>query len=280
MNAFARWMKRRQTDRDLAEEMAEHLREKIAGLVEEGWSEAEAREKARRQFGNLTGLQERSREIWGWNEAERTAGDVRFAFRGLVKNRGFTLTAVAVLAIGIGLNTAMFSAVKAVLLARLPYPEPDRLVQLWQTIASGGDEQQVSGPDFRDWRDQNRSMERMASFDTDLVTLSGDFIARRVRISEVSYGFFQTLGASPEIGRIFAAKEHAHGAAPAAILGRNLAESAFGEEDRALGKVVRMDGLTFTVVGVMPSGFDFPDRDGDLDSARGAWRQRNRPVSS
>ena len=260
MNAFARWMKRRQTDRDLAEEMAEHLREKIAGLVEDGLNEEEARRKALRQFGNVTAVKERSREAWGWNEAERTLGDVRFAFRGLAKNSAFTLTAVAVLALGIGLNTAMFSAVKAVLLARLPYPEPERLVQLWQTIVSGGDEITVSGPDYRDWRDQNRSMASVASYEDDLVTLSGNFTARRVRIGVVSNGFFQTLGVSPAVGRIFAKKEHAHPAAPLAVLSQNLARSLFGSDDHALDKGVRVDGMAFTVVGVMPAGFEFPDR--------------------
>jgi predicted permease len=260
MNAFARWMKRRQTERDLAEEMAEHLREKIAGLIEEGLKEEEARERALRQFGNMTALKERSREAWGWNEAEQTAGDLRFAFRGLGKSPAFTLTAVAVLALGIGLNTAMFSAVKAVLLAQLPYPEPEKVVQLWQTTTSGGDTVRVSGPDYRDWRDQNRSMEHMAAYGRDLATLSGDFQARRIRVSIVSNGFFQTLGVSPVAGRIFTPKESVRGGPALALLSSALARSAFGTENAALGRVVRIDGMAFTVVGVMPDGFDFPDR--------------------
>ncbi|HXE14080.1 MAG TPA: permease prefix domain 1-containing protein, partial [Bryobacteraceae bacterium] len=196
MNPWRRWLRRREIDHDISEEMAEHLREKIAALMDEGLSEPNARERAQQQFGNVTALQEQSREAWGWNGAAQTGGDLRYACRTLIKTPGFTITAVAVLALGIGLNTAMFSVVKAVLLSQLPYKDPDRLAQLWQT-AKDGHKMSVSGLDYRDWRDQNRSMDALASYRNDSVVLSGDFAARRIRVSSVSNDFFRALDVWP-----------------------------------------------------------------------------------
>ncbi len=145
MNPVSRWLQKRRIEREMADEMAEHLAEKIDQLREEGHSEAEARALARRQFGNTTLQQEDSRAAWGWNTVEQFWQDMRFGWRVLTKTPGFTATAVIVLALGIGMNTAMFSAVKAVLLSALPYPEPERMVELGQT-AKDGHVMNVSGP--------------------------------------------------------------------------------------------------------------------------------------
>lgn len=256
MNSWRRWLRRREIDHDLSEEMAGHLHEKIAALMDDGLSEQDARERAQQQFGNVTALQEQSREAWGWNGAAQTGGDLRYAYRTLMKTPAFTITAIAVLALGIGLNTAMFSVVKAVLLSQLPYKEPDRLVQLWQT-AKDGHKMSVSGLDYRDWRNQNRSMDALASYRNDLVVLSGNFVARRIRVSSVSNDFFRALDISPALGRLFTANENVHGGPALAILSDALARSTFGSVDSAIDKTVRMDGMAFTVIGVMPAGFDF-----------------------
>ena len=165
MNPIARWRERKRVERDIADEMAAHIDERIEQLKDEGLSLEEARVKAHRQFGNVTLQKENSREVWGWNAMERLGQDVRFGCRVLAKTPAFTLTAIAVLALGIGMNTALSSAAKAVLLSALPYPEPDPLVQVWQTNQAGRF-MHVSGPDFRDWRDQSRSMQ-LASYDGD-----------------------------------------------------------------------------------------------------------------
>jgi putative ABC transport system permease protein len=259
MNPIFRWLERRRVDRELADEMQAHLEEKIERLVEEGQSAEEARENARRQFGNPVLQQENSREMWGWNAIDELASDLRFGCRVLAKTPAYTLTAVAVLALGIGMNTAMFSAVKAVLLSGLPYPDPDRLVELWQTSKKWG-LMNASGPDFRDWRDQNRSMEHLASYDGDAVTLAGNFTAQRILIGVVSSGFFETLGTQAAIGRAFTRKEQKPGGTPTAVLGYALSEKIFGQAAQSIGKSVRMDGMMFTVIGVMPPGFDFPFR--------------------
>jgi predicted permease len=259
MNPISRWFERRRVERDLASEMAAHLEERIEQLMDDGLSREEARVRAHRRFGNVTSQKEKSREAWGWNGVEQLAQDVRFGCRVLGKSPAFTVTAVTVLALGIGMNTAMFSAAKAVLLSALPYPEPDRLVKVWQTNKAGAF-MRVSGADFRDWRDQNRSMEHLASYYGDLVSLSGDFAPKRIRIGVVSRGFLESMGVQPAMGRTFSREEQKLGGTPVAILGYDLSQLIFGPGAQSIGKSVRVDGMAFTVIGIMPPGFDFPSR--------------------
>ncbi len=257
MNPISRWRERRRLDRELDDEMAAHIEERVEQLVDEGQSREEARRNARRQFGNVTLQRERSREAWGWNGIEQLVLDVRFGCRVLLKTPAFTVTAVLVLALGIGMNTAMFSAVKAVLLSALPYPEPDRLVEIRETNKSGG-LMNASGPNFQDWRDQNRSMEHLASYDGAQVSLSGDFTPRRIRMGIVSSGFFETMGVPARMGRTFSRQEQKPGGTPTVILGYGLSQAIFGLGAQSIGRSVRLDGLAFTVIGIMPPGFDFP----------------------
>ena len=259
MNPISRWLERRRVERELADEMAAHVEERIEQLMDDGLSQEEARMRAQRQFGNVTLQKEKSREAWGWNGTEQLARDVRFGYRVLGKSPAFTVTAVTVLALGIGMNTAMFSAAKAVLLSALPYPEPDRLVEVWQTNKAGRF-MDVSGPDFRDWRDQNRSMQYLASYYGDQVSLSGDFAPRRIRIGVVSIGFFESMGVPAAMGRTFSREEQKLGGTPVAILGYDLSQLIFGPGAQSIGKSVRLDGMAFTVIGIMPPAFDFPAR--------------------
>ena len=258
MNPVSRWLQRRRVERELADEIAEHLAEKIEQLRDEGHGEEAARELARRHFGNTTLQREDSRAAWGWNAAEQFGQDLRFGWRVLTKTPAFTATAVVVLALGIGMNTAMFSAVKAVLLSALPYPEPERMVELAQT-AKDGHLMNVSGLDFRDWRAQSRTVEYMATWGNDAVTLSGSFAARRARMSAVGAGFFNVVATQAAIGRTFSAGEQKPGGTPTLIFGYQLAEAVFGSAGNAMQKTVRLNGMAFTVIGVMPPKFDFPD---------------------
>jgi len=258
MNPFSRWLEKRRVDRELAAEIANHLAEKIDQLRDEGHNEDEARTLARRQFGNVTLQREDSRAAWGWNPLEQLWQDIRFGARVLAKTPAFTITAMLVLALGIGMNTAMFSAVKAVLLSALPYPEPERMVELKQTSKSGRS-MNVSWLDFQDWRAQTRTMQSLAAYEVDAVTLSGDFPARRARMSSVADGFFEVADTRAAIGRIFSAADQKPGSAFTLMLGYELAKSLFGTPASAIQKTVRVNGLAFTVVGVMPPKFDFPD---------------------
>lgn len=258
MNPVSRWLQKRRVEREMAAEIAEHLAEKVDQLRDEGHSEEEARALARRQFGNTTLQQEDSRAAWGWNTVEQFWQDTRFGWRVLAKTPAFTATAVIVLALGVGMNTAMFSAVKAVLLSALPYPEPERIVELRQT-AKDGHTMSVSGPDFRDWRAQSQTMEYMATHGNNSVTLSGNFPARRVRMAAVGNGFFDVMGTNAAIGRTFSAGEQKPGGTPTLVFGYELAAAVFGAPANAIQKTVRLNGLVFTVIGVMPPKFNFPD---------------------
>jgi predicted permease len=258
MNPVSRWLQKRRVEREMADEIAEHLAEKTDQLREEGHSEEEARALARRQFGNTTLQQEDSRAAWGWNTAEQFWQDTRFAWRVLTKTPAFTATAVIVLALGIGMNTAMFSAVKAVLLSALPYPQPERIVELRQT-AKDGHTMNVSGLDFRDWRIQNQTMGYMAAYGLDTVTLSGSFPARRARMVAVGDRFFDVVATQAAIGRTFSSGEQKPGGTPTLVLGYELAAAVFGAPANAIQKTVRLNGMAFTVIGVMPSKFNFPE---------------------
>lgn len=258
MNPVSRWLEKRRTDRELADEMAEHLAEKIEQLRDQGHGEEQARALALRQFGNTTLQQEDSRAAWGWNAAEQFWQDLRFGWRVLIKTPGFTATAVIVLGLGIGMNTAMFSAVKAVLLSALPYPEPERMVELGQT-AKDGHIMSVSGPDFRDWRTQSQSVKYMATYDSGTGTLSGDCPARRIRMGIVGSGFFDVAATQAGIGRTFSGGEQKPGGAPTLVFGYELAGAVFGTPANAIQKTVRLNGMEFTVIGVMPPKFNFPN---------------------
>jgi putative ABC transport system permease protein len=258
MNLITRWIQKRQVEREMAGEMAEHLAEKIDQLRDEGHSEAEARALARRQFGNITLQQEDSRAAWGWNTAEQFWQDMRFGWRVLAKTPAFTATAVMVLALGIGMNTAMFSAVKAVLLSALPYPEAERMVELKQS-AKNGREMNVSGLDFRDWRAQSQTMQYLAAYGNDAVTVSGSFPARRVRMAAVGSGFFEVAATQAAIGRTFSTSEQRPGGTATVVLAYELAEAIFGAPANAIQKTVQLNGMAFVVIGVMAPKFNFPD---------------------
>ncbi len=258
MNPFSRWFEKRRVETEMSAEMKEHLAEKIDQLHSEGYSDAEARALAQRQFGNVTLQLEDSRAAWGWNALEQLWQDVRFGVRVLIKARSFTVTSVIVLALGIGMNTAMFSAVKAVLLSALPYPEPERMVEIRQT-AKDGHLMNVSGLDFRDWRAQTRTLETMATYGSDEGTIAGSFTPRRARFAPVGAGFFDVAATQAAIGRTFTAAEQKPGGAPTLVLSYELAAAVFGSPANAIQKTVRLDGMLFTVVGVMPPKFNFPN---------------------
>jgi putative ABC transport system permease protein len=183
--------------------------------------------------------------------------DLRYALRGLAKSPGFTAVAVATLALGIGANTAIFSVVHAVLLRRLPYPEPDRLVVMRERhihhCCTG-----VAWPTFLDWREQSHSFRGgLAGFRTDHVMLSGTGEPEMLRSAQVSAEFFPLLGARPTLGRFFGATDDRPGAPPTAVLSYGQWKRRFGGDPSILGRSVDLDAVPHTIVGVLPPSFAF-----------------------
>jgi predicted permease len=252
-------MRRGRLEREMEDEMRFHLEMQIEQNLGAGMSQEEARWAARRQFGNQTWLKEVSREMWSLRFIETLSQDLRYGARTLMKNPGFTLMAVFTLALGIGANTAIFSVVNAVLLRPLQYSDPDRLVQVWQNFPqTGANQVTVSAPEFLDYKDQNRVFERMAAFRPQGFTLTGGAEPERIIGARVSADLFPLLGVAPALGRAFLPEEDQLGGSRAVILSHGLWQRRFDSDATLIGKSLALDGENFTVVGVMPPGFQFP----------------------
>ncbi len=186
--------------------------------------------------------------------------DLRYAVRMLLKKPGFTLVAVMTLALGIGANTAIFSIVNAVLLRSLPYPEPDRLTQIWETFRPQDVMvTSISPHNFADWQRENQSFERLASYSYATFTLTLDDQPEPVSGLRVSADFLSVMGVSPALGRDFLMEEDAPGKNRVLILSHALWQRRFAGDDGIVGQAIPVNGETFTIVGVMPKDFTFPD---------------------
>jgi predicted permease len=184
--------------------------------------------------------------------------DLRFVARSMAKSPGFFVIVVATLGLGIGATTAIFSVVNGVLLRPLPYPQPERIVQLWQVNKNGGDVQ-FSDPNFNDVRADGRSLASMAEFtDNGTVSVVTTRDAVRAHVATVSRDFFSILGVQPVLGRGFVADEQRVGAPPAVIISQGFWQRALGGDPSALGAVINFDDKAFRVVGVMPASVDLP----------------------
>ena len=186
--------------------------------------------------------------------------DLSLALRNLWKAPGFALTAVATLALGIGANTAIFSLVNAILLRPLPFHDPDRLVRLYETEAAPG-KYPFAGPDFVDWKAQNRTFQDMALFSWPrAMNLSGESGPDSVICAPTAANFFSVLGIKALLGRTWAAGEDQPGKNSVAILGHALWSSRYAGDPRAIGRTIELDSVKYTIVGVMPPAFLFPTR--------------------
>ena len=193
--------------------------------------------------------------------------DLRYSFRLLLKNPGFTLVAVLTLALGIGANTAIFSVVNSLLLRPLPYQDAGQLVWIWGTNPKNNIPQETaSAPDFADWKSGNQSFEEMAAFSRTALILNTEGEPERLTGAAVTDGFFSVLRAQPKMGRIFLPEEDKPGANRVVILSEGLWQRRFGADPNILEKSITLTGNPYTVVGVMPAAFLNP-RPGDLQPA-------------
>jgi predicted permease len=249
------WGKRR-AERELDDEIEAHLRLLAERYVRRGMTEAEAASAARRQFGNMTLLKEANREMRGIRFTEMFYQDVRYGLWMLRRNPGFAAIAIITLALGIGSNTVIFSVFQSVVLAPLPYDDPERLVMIWPRNHRGF-HVFVSGPDFQDWKRSSRSFDRISGIRWQDHDLTSPGPAEHINGRQVSTDFFSTLGVKLALGREFSAEEDQHGGAPVVVISDSLWKNRFGGRPDAMGKPITMDGISYTVVGILPSGFRF-----------------------
>jgi len=185
--------------------------------------------------------------------------DFRYALRLLRKSRGFAVAAVLTLALGMSANTVMFSVLNTVLLQPLPYSNPDRLVQIWETDARRGDMHGTVSPyNFVDWRSQSQTFEQMATYEYNSVVLTGQKSPARLTALFVTANFFDVLKVAPLKGRTFLPDEDAPGKPRAAVLGYGAWQRHFGGDPNIVGKSVLLDDQAYSIVGVMPAAFGLP----------------------
>ncbi len=185
---------------------------------------------------------------------------LRSALRSLFRERGFTASVVLTLTLGLGGCLAVFSVVRGVLLAPLPFPSPERLTRVWMTNPQQGfDKDVISYPQFRDWRDQSREVfSAMAVIRGTVASLSGSGPAQEIPLSQVSEEFFQVLGATPQLGRVLAPEDFEVGRHHVVVLSHSLWNSSFGGDQGLIGRTITLATEPFTVIGVMPQGVAYP----------------------
>ncbi len=257
MSLFSRFFPRKRRYDDISVSIQEHIAERIDELMEEGMSRDKAERTARREFGNVTLIEERSREAWQWPTVESILSDVKFSLRQFRKSPGFTFVVVVILALGIGANTTVFSIVDAVILRPLPYLQSQRLVEVKASQEQHFESSNVSYPDFFDWRAQNHAFDRLVSYHDASFTLTGVARALRLNGEIVSWDLLPTLGIAPELGRGFTPDEEKRGSR-VLLISHSLWVSQFAGDKSVLGRAMSLSGNLYTIVGVMPPSFRFP----------------------
>ena len=267
---------------DLAEEMRLHVDLRTRKFESRGIGTEEAAYMALRQFGNRTVVQDASSELWGWNAWGRLFQDLRLGARTLRKTPGFTAVAVLTLAVGLGINTAVFSVVNAVMIRRLPCPEPDRLISLWEETtrqaptvfnssnsivagAAGPRRTTVSVANLQDYRAHDGSFTGLAAFALTPKNLIGIGTPERIQGESVTWNFFDVLGVEPSIGRTFVPDDDRAGANLVAIVTHDFWQSRFGADPALGGHSISLDGRMYQVIGVMPASFESPAQFGSRE---------------
>jgi putative ABC transport system permease protein len=248
---------RERRERDFAAELESHLQMHIEDNLRSGMTPEEARRQALIKLGGIEQTKERYRDRRDIPVLEALIQDLRYGLRQLRRNPGFTAVAVITLALGIGASTAIFSVVDAVLLRPLPYPNPQKIVTVWEQEATGH-RAHLADPNFLDFRAQNHTLSALAVFSSGTESVSGGSEPVRMDVAMVSQDFFKALGVEPFRGRAFAPDEEVLHGAPAMIVSYGYWQQFLGAAADLSHVRLSMDGISYSVVGVMPPGFDFP----------------------
>lgn len=252
-----RWWQLGKRDADLERELRADLELEEEEQREQGVPVEEAVNAARRAFGNAALIRERTHEAWGWARVERLRQDLRYAFRQLRRSPGFATAVILTLALGIGASAAIFSVANAVLLRPLPYPNPQRIVRIWEE-APDGHRMNLAQPNFEDFRSQSHSFASLAEYGYGTVSMTGGSAPVRVTAASVSPDFFKVLGMQPVVGRLFVSDEERPQGTPAIVVSYGYWKQYLGGTTELSGIHLAILGTDYSVIGVMPKRFDFP----------------------
>ncbi len=263
---WRRWLRRDDPEANLERELTFHIEERVADMVRSGVSEEVARRQVRLEFGAAEQVKDECRDVRPARWAETFVQDVRYAWRNLRRNPGFTAVAVATLALGIGGLTAMFSAFDTILIRPLPYADPDRLVMVWDNLDKS-DDRHKSAPapaEWYEWRRLNTVFTDIASTQPADATLSGDAQPEQVPARKATGNLWSVLGVKPLIGRVFNEEEDRNGAR-VAVISYGLWQRRYGGSPDVLGRKIDVNDTPYEVIGVLSREFYFlPARDIDL----------------
>jgi putative ABC transport system permease protein len=244
---------------DLDQDLRDHIDCETEDNIARGMTPQEARSAALRKFGNLTRVKEETWEVWSVVWLEQLLEDVRFGLRMLRKNPGVTAAVALTLALGIGANTYIFSQVDALVLRPFEFPNPDRTVALWERLpASGVDRNEPAPANFLDWKDQNHVFDHIAAQNWWDASLGGVDHPEHLHGFLVTPDYFAALDAQPMLGRMFLPEESTPGRDHAAMLSYGLWRDRFGADPSIVGKPVLLNGMEYTVAGVMGPKFNYP----------------------
>src|ERR1035437_782213 len=233
---------------DLADEVQSHLHMETEGYVERGMAPEEARSAARRRFGNTTMVAERARDAWGFSSIESLLKDVRYGFRAMRRAPAFSAVVVLTFALGVGVNTAIFSVVNAVLLKPLPFPNSERLVRLGEATAKA--DFSVSWGNFKYWYQTNHTFEDMAAYQFTGRTLTGYGDPTTTSGLMVTAPFFPLLGMAPLFGRLFDQADDRSGAPALIVLNHRFWATQLGGDPHIVGANLTLNGTPFEIAGV------------------------------
>ena len=254
------WLKRKELDRQLAAELEFHIASRTRDLIKTGVSEAEARRRARLEFGGTESVKDDCRDVRRGRIVAESFNDLRYALRVLRKTPAFSIAAIGTLALGIGACTGIFTVVDGVLLRPLPYAEPDRLVKpLTKNPPLGIKNGPTCLADYLDWRGSG-VFEGVGIYVIDNAVLSTGGQSERVITATATDGVLSALKVKPLAGRIFTAEESKPSLTPVVLLTEHTWRRRFGADPKLLGGAIKLNGLSLTVVGILPPGFTF---DGD-----------------
>lgn len=269
MSRFTSFFRNRRYD-DISVSIQEHIDERTDELMEEGMPRDVAERAARRDFGNVTLLRERSREVWQWRRLESLLMDLKHVCRRLRRSPGFAITVVLTLAIGIGANTAVFSVLNSVLIRPLPYPEPQKLVALHLNapgapgLADFRDELRMSASMYFTFATHNRVFQSMGIWGPGTASITGLAQPEQVNTAQISAGVLETLGVPAFTGQwLTAADQDSHGLGRV-MLSYGYWQRRFGGDLGVVGRTIRVDSQPRVIAGVMPRGFKIVNSDFDL----------------